>query len=166
MKETESKQPAIITPVFCGTRYSHHICSECGGKLLFAQSIYGGAYFYYGTSQDTMKFCPLCGAEIVRFSDKPIYETPLDLTPLDIFTDLYRKSERKAKWLYYCYISEDHRNKIDALIPLINKDDFPTSVYKAANLVSDGKTLFTRRLTATAIKKLKREFGEETEDKQ
>lgn len=165
MKETELKQTAIFTPVFDGTRYSHHICSECNGTFRFEQSIYGGAYFY-GASQDTMKFCPLCGSEIIRFSDKPIYETPLDLAPLDIFIDLYRECERKTKWLYYCYISEEHREKIDALIPLINKNDFPKFVYKAANLVSDGKTIYSRKLTATAIKHLKHEFGEEKEVRQ
>lgn len=162
MKEAELKQTAIFTPVFKETRYLYHVCSECGGTLRFEQSIYGGVHFY-DASQDTIKFCPLCGTEIIRFSDKPIYETQLDLTPLDIFMDLNREYERKIKWLYYCYISEERRDKINELIPLINKDDFPAFVYKTAKLVENGIKIYSRKLTSTAIKKLKREFGEEQE---
>lgn len=165
MKENELKQTAIFTPVFEETRYLHHICSECGGTLHFEQSIYGEVYFY-NASQGTIKFCPLCGTEIIRFSDKPIYKTPLDLTPLDIFIDLNREYERKIKWLYYCYISEERRDKIVKLIPLINKDDFPAYIYKTAKLVEDGRRIYTRKLTSTAIKHLKREFGEEQESRQ
>ena len=55
------KQASIMTPVFEGTRYLHHVCSECNGTLKFEQSIFGGVSFYAidGIKCEKIKFCPL-----------------------------------------------------------------------------------------------------------
>lgn len=156
------KQTAIMTPVFQGTRYLHHICSECNGTLEFEQSCFGGASFFAISLEkcEYVKFCPLCGTQIERFSDKPIYIEPLDLKPLDVFSKLCQEYERKAKWLYHCYISDEHREKIKALIPLIQKDEIPGSYQKALNIA---KVSSASRQGWQQIKKLKKEFGEEQE---
>lgn len=153
----------IFTPIFEGTRYLHHVCSECEGEIKFEQSIWGGVQFYeiYGGSCEKMKFCPLCGAEIIRFSDKPIYKKPLDLKPLNIFADLHREYECKAKWLYNCYISDEHRNKIDKLIPLLESGEISVYYQKAIDLATDSGA--TRGITYQTRKKLIKEFGDERE---
>lgn len=158
------KQTAIMTPVFDGTRYLHHVCSECKGEIKLTQSSFGTIYFYeleLGGKCKNIKFCPLCGSEIIRFSDKAIYEKPLDLTPLDIFGDLHREYERKAKWLYHCYISDKHRDQIDALVSLIEKGDVSVYYQDAIDLAKKGDGYF--KASSTALRKLRKEFGEETE---
>ena len=84
---SDDKQTAVMTPVFEGTQYVHHICSECKGTIELRQSCYGGVSFYeiFGAKSEKIKFCPLCVSEIIRFSDKPIYENPIALTPLEVF---------------------------------------------------------------------------------
>lgn len=153
----------ILTPVFEGTRYLHHVCSECEGEIEFEQSIWGGVQFYdiLGITCDTIKFCPLCGTEIIRFSDKPIYKKPLDLKPLNVFADLFLEYERKAKWLYNCYISDEHRNKIDKLIPLLESGEISVYYQKAIDLATDSGA--TRWITYQTRKKLIKEFGDERE---
>ena len=156
------KQASIMTPVFEGTRYLHHVCSECKGTLKFEQSIWGGVSFYVidGIKCEKIKFCPLCGAEIIRFSDKPIYEKPIDLKPLDIFAELHLEYERKAKWLYHCYIGEEHRNKIEAVVSLIKKGEVSVYYQDAIDLARKGSRF---GVSYQARKKLIREFGEDTE---
>jgi len=163
MSEDINIRAAIMQPVFEGTKYQHHVCSECGGTLKFEQSIYGGVSFYAinGTKCEKIKFCPICGAEIIRFSDKAIYEKPIDLKPLEIFADLYCEYERKAKWLYHCYISEAHRDKIEAIIPLIESGEISVYYQKALDFARKGKSAYG--VSYQAKKKLRKEFGEDTE---
>lgn len=157
------KQTTIMTPIFEGTRYKHHVCSECKGTLTFEQSIWGGLNFYTISHEasEGVKYCPLCGSEIVRFSDKPIYETPIDLKPLDIFADLYLEYERKAKWLYHCYISEERQNKIESIVTLIKKGDISGYYLKGLECAKMGKGTFG--VSYQRKRKLRKEFGEETE---
>ena len=163
MSEKE-KGYSVMTPVFEGTRYLHHVCSECKGTLEFDQSIWGGISFYTITHAkcESVKFCPLCGAEIIRFSDKPIYEAPIDLRPLDVVAELHAEYERKAKWLYNCYISDSHKGKIDALMPLIKKGDVSVYYQKALDLASIGNKY--GGVSYQTRKKVLKEFGEETEN--
>ena len=160
---SNEKQCSVMTPVFEETRYKHHICSECGGTMKFKQSAYGGVRFYEisGTQCEKVKFCPMCGAEIMRFSDKPIYEKPIDLKPLNIFAELHREYERKAKWLYNCYISEQHRDQIEALIPLIEKGEITVYYQNAIDFARKGNPVYG--VSYQTRKKLRKEFGEETE---
>ena len=163
-REKKDKQEcSVMTPVFEGTRYLHHICSECKGTIKFQQSCYGGVSFYeiHGVKSESVKFCPLCGAEVVRFSDKPIYEEPIDLSPLDVFAKLHREYDRKAHWLYHCYISEAHQEKIDALIPLLDKKEVEVYYQDAIDMVKKGRFMYTKNSRAFA--KLRKEFGEDTE---
>ncbi len=156
-------QSAVMTPVFEGTRYIHHICSECKGTMKFRQSCYGGASFYeiHGVKSENVRFCLHCGAEIVRFSDKPIYESEIDLSPLDVFAKLHREYERKAHWLYHCYISEAHQQKIDDLIPLLDKKEIEVYYQDAIDMAKEGKFMYTKN--SRAFTKLRKEFGEDTE---
>ena len=153
---------SIMTPVFSGTRYLHHVCSECSGEIKFEQAYNGGTYFYAISCGkcDQVRYCPLCGAEIIRFSDKPIYETPIDLKPLDIFAELRSEYVRKAKWLYHCYISEEHRDKIEALEPLIKKSEVSAYYLEALELAQTAKGW---GISYQTRKKLRKEFGEEKE---
>lgn len=159
---SEEKQPSIMTPVFEGTRYLHHVCSECNGTLKFEQSCFGDVSFYdihFGECEH-IKFCPLCGREVVRFSDKPIYVTPIDLTPLDVFAKLHLEYERKAKWLYHCYISDEHREKIKALLPLIDKGEISVYFQRALDMA---EAKGTYKPTVPQMRTLRKEFGEDRE---
>lgn len=160
---TKEKQMAIMTPVFVGTRYSHHVCSTCNGQLKFDQSCYGGASFYEikGVKSEEVRFCPRCGTEIIRFADKPIYEEPIDLSPLNVFAQLYLEYERKSRWLYHCYISEEHRAKVEALIPLIQKGEVSVYYLNALQLARKGRYLYSNN--SRALTKLQKEFGKEQE---
>ena len=161
---SRDKQSAIMTPVFENTRYLHHVCSECRGEIKLTQSCYGGVSFYElsGEKCAKIKFCPLCGSDVIRFSDKPIYETSLDLSPLDVFSELRREYEHKAVWLYYCYISEEHREQIDALLPLVNSKAVSEYDKEALRLAKRGKHTFMK-MTPLKLRKLREQFGGETE---
>lgn len=163
-KENNAGQEfSIMTPVFEGTSYRHHICSECKGTIKFEQNRFGGVSFYTISLEkcELMKFCPLCGKEIIKFSNDAIYEKPIDLKPLDIFAKLHSEYERKAKWLYHCYLSEAHRDKIDALIPLIKSGDVSLYYQKALDFAKMGKTYYG--VSYQTKKKLRKEFGEDQE---
>lgn len=162
-EKLEHQECSVMTPVFKGTSYLHHICSECKGEIKFEQNIYGGVSFYSISLGECakMKFCPLCGKEIIRFSDKAIYIKPIDIKPLDVFAKLHSEYERKAKWLYHCYISEAHRDKVDALIPLIEKGEISVYYQKALAFAKIGKTDYG--VSYQTKKKLRKEFGEDQE---
>jgi predicted RNA-binding Zn-ribbon protein involved in translation (DUF1610 family) len=162
-KAHKEEQTAVMTPVFSGTSYIHHLCSECGGQIKFRQSCYGGVNFYEicGVRSDIVKFCPLCGAEIVRFSSNPIYESAVDLSPLDVFAKLHREYERKAHWLYHCYISDSHRDAIDALISLLDKKEIEVYYQDAIDMAKNGRFMYTKNSRDFA--KLRKESGEEKE---
>ena len=157
------KNDVIFTPVFEGTRYLHHVCSECGGEIEFNQHYCGGVSFYeiHGVKSEKMRFCPLCGGEIVRFSDKPTYLKPISLAPLNVFAELHREFERKAKWLYHCYISDDHRDKVDALIPLLKSGEIGVYYDRAIHFAKRGNAYGISWRTRKALIK---EFGDKTED--
>jgi hypothetical protein len=131
--------------------------------MKFEQSIWGGVLFndMHGVSCEKMNFCPLCGAEIIRLSDKPIYKKPLDLKPLNVFADLFLEYERKAKWIYNCYISDEHRDRIDDLIPLLKSGEISVYYQKAIDLATGSGA--TRGITYQTRKKLIKEFGDERE---
>ena len=157
-----SEKSAVMTPVFEGTRYLYHLCSECGGHLTFEQCCNGGVYFYAISCGkcENVKFCPLCGAEIERFSSKAIFEKPIDLKPLDIFAELRLEYERKAKWLFYCYINAEHRHQIEELLPLIESKKISGYYLKSLDLVNMGRRY---GVSYQAKAKLIKEFGEERE---
>lgn len=152
------KQTTIMTPVFKGANYLHHLCSECEGTMKFEQNAFGGVSFYAisGFKCEGVKYCPLCGAEIIRFSDKPIYEEAIDISPLDVFKKLYLEYERKTKWLYFCHISEEHRKQIDKLMPLIERGEVSVYYQSAMDIV---RKISYFNPSHTAIKKLQKEFG-------
>ena len=155
----------IFTRVFEGTRYLHHVCSECGCEIKFEQHYSGGVYFYelYGVEIKKFKFCPNCGGEIVRISDKAIFIEPISLEPLEVFAELHREFERKARWIYHCYISEDHRDKVDTMIPLLESGKISVYYDRAIHFAKVGKRYSCRW---TERKKLIKEFGNKTEEKE
>ena len=162
MSEQDRQECCIMTPVFDGSHYKHHVCSSCNGEIEFEKS-YGECRFYsisLGKS-DCMRFCPLCGREIIRFKDEPIYIKPLDLKPLEIFGMLVNEYRRKAQWLYHCYLNETHVAAIDALIPLAEKEDISRWYRDALECAKKGKGCFG--VSYQTKQKLKREFGEDKE---
>lgn len=96
----------------------------------------------------------------MRFSDKPKYVEEPDLSPLDVFARLHREYERKAKWLYYCYISEQHRENVDKLIPLVKSKEIGVYYARAIHFAVRGRQYHP---SAAAKRKLKKEFGEDVE---
>ena len=147
----------IFTPVFYNTVYRHHLCSGCGYKLKVGQSIWGGVQF-----DDTkeIKFCPSCGTPVARFSDKAIFETPIDYEPLRIFCDAFQEFQDKCEWLYYCYISADHRKMVEELLPFAEDADewgWVKKAYNTAHPISVKKADWRR------IRKLEQKFGIERE---
>lgn len=147
----------IFTPVFRDTVYLHHLCSECGYKLKVGQKFWGGVNF-----DDTkeIKFCPSCGTPVVRFSDKAIFETPIDYEPLRIFYDAFREFQDKCKWLYRCYISDEHREKVKELLPFAENEPkwgWTKKAYDVVHPVSVGSVSWQ------TIRKLERKFGTERE---
>lgn len=106
---------AIFTPVFDGTNYKHHQCSECGAKLNFEQTPWGGVSFY---GCENIRFCPNCGKPIVRFSKQPIFEQQIDWSPLDSFIDLRLEYEEKVKWYFFCKLTDAERIAVRKIIGL------------------------------------------------
>ena len=143
----------IFTPVFTGTRYKHHVCSECGYEIRLDQSCYGGVYFPYG--QEGFRFCPGCGRPVVRFSDTAIFEEQLDYEPLRPFYDLYEEYERKCQWMYHVRIPEEQREKVEKLIPFARDSTGWTNIaYKSVALATKYTVNWRKR------NKLIKEFGE------
>ena len=145
----------IFTPVFRDTIYLHHICSECGQKIRLDQSVWGGVYF--GDTSE-IKFCPHCGNPVVRFAEKAIFETPIDYEPLRPFYEAHEEYERKCRWIYHCYLSGETQVKIQKLMPFAKESNGWVLI------ASKGVQSATRFTTNwQKIKKLKAEFGEESE---
>ena len=145
----------IFTPVFRDTKYLHHVCSECRHQISLDQSIWGGVYF--GETKN-IKFCPHCGNPVIRFSDKPIFETAIDYEPLWPFYELHNEYEDKCKWFYHCYISDERREKIQDLLPFAQ--DQSGWVKIAHDAVEVGKY---SKLNASQKRKLIARFGSEKE---
>ena len=150
------KNDVVFTPVFRDTKYLHHICSECGHKITLDQSVWGGVYF--GDTKD-IKFCPHCGNPVIRFAEKAIFETPIDYEPLRPFYEAHEEYERKCRWLYHCYISEERQAKIVDLIPFAKQDSGWVLIASKAVQSATRYTTDWRK-----IKKLKSEFGEDSEE--
>ncbi len=146
----------IFTPVFRDTKYLHHICSECGHKITLEQSVWGGVWF--GDAEE-IKFCPHCGKPVVRFAEKAIFETPIDYEPLRPFFEAHEEYERKCRWLFHCYISDKRRKKIQAIMPFAKENSGWVLIASKAVQSAVRYTTDWRK-----IKKLKAEFGEESED--
>lgn len=146
----------IFTPVFTGTDYLHHVCSECKHEITMEQSCWGGVYFGPTSS---IKFCPHCGNPVVRFSNEPIFVNDIDFEPLRPFWSLKMEFERKCRWMYFYHISDERREKIDELLPFANENS--GWVLAAAKAVSIGKQY---RTDGHQIKRLVREFGDEREE--
>lgn len=148
----------IFTPVFKGTEYQHHVCSECGGEIQVGQSIFGGLYFDH---TEEIKFCPLCGGHVVRFEKKAIYIESIDYSPLGPFFALRREFEDKAKWLFWCMLTEAQRNEISAVLPFTKSDECPMAAKAAGKIVEDAERY---RPSWQTKEKLKRRFGQEVND--
>lgn len=147
----------IFTPVFTGTDYLHHVCSECEHKITLEQSVWGGVYF--GTTS-SIKFCPHCGNPVVRFSNDPIFVKDIDFEPLKPFWHLHNEYERKCRWMYFYHISDERREKIKDLLPFARENT--GWVLTAAKAVSIGTQYPT---DGRQIRKLIIEFGDEQEGK-
>lgn len=157
------KNGAIFRPIFRGTNYLHHKCSECGHKIYLVQDACGGVAFYetrFGTSE-TIKFCPHCGNEVVRFDEKPEYEARIDYKPLDVFSEVRKEYERKCKWLWHCFISDDHREAIRAVLPMMKSDECVSGTYKEA--AGAARLGAQYDLSYHGRKKLASEFGSAVE---
>ena len=145
----------IFTPVFSGTDYLHHVCSECTHEIHLEQNVFGGVYF--GETND-IKFCPHCGNPVVRFSKEPVFVKELDFRPLNPFWQLRNEYERKCRWMYFYHISEERREKIAELLPFATKNS--GWVLAAAEAVNIGRKYST---DGRQIRLLIKEFGNERE---
>lgn len=105
---------AIFAPVFKGTVYKGHQCSECKYRMTLEQNIWGGVDF---GPTNKLLFCPHCGRPIARFSEKPIYEKQIDFEPLRPFYELHNEFEDKAIWLFQCKMNDEQRDKVRELLP-------------------------------------------------
>lgn len=102
----------IFRPVFKGTSYQYHICSECNAELKFTQISWGGISFY---GCEKIRYCPNCGKPIIRFSQKPIFEQEIDWSPLEAFIKLRIDYENKVEWLFWCKLSPNERDVINMI---------------------------------------------------
>ncbi len=143
----------IFTPVFKGTKYQHHICSECGGKI-YMERIFSGLYF---PGAEDVRFCPLCGGPVVRFAQTPIYEEEIDFSPLQPFYDLHREMEDRAKYLYWCVLTDDQRSRASKLTEFAVKDGWTE---KAAQVVEEAARYAP---SYHGKKKLENRFGRESD---
>ena len=162
-KKLEHDNGVVLYPIFRGTVYLHHTCSECGYEIRLSQHAYGGCGFYeldYGL-EEKIKFCPHCGGGIVRFDRTPRFEERIDYTPLDVFSEARLEYERKCKWIWHCFISDDHREAIRAVLQMVETDKGVSGIYKDA--AGAAKLGSRYNLNHHAVKKLRAEFGTERE---
>lgn len=149
----------IFSPIFRGTVYKHHLCSECGYKLHVGQSIWGGVMF---DDTSAVKFCPGCGNPIIRFSDKAVFEEVIDFEPMWPFYELHEEYERKAEWLYHCYISKKRQERINEMLPFAQSQPESGWVRIACDVLETAKRY---KFDNRKRKKLLGEFGTDSEDK-
>ena len=109
-------------------------------------------YARYKVLPPLRKFrCPICG--------KGDFETPIDYEPLRPFYEVHEEYERKCRWLYHCYISEERQAKIVDLMPFAKQDSgWVLIASKAVQSVTRYTTDWRK------IKDLKSEFGEDSEE--
>lgn len=98
----------IYTPVYRGTRYLHHECSECKYHVKMQESVLAPLYF-----GDSFKFCPECGRPVVRFANIPKFEEEFNRAIFFRLEELDK--EHKDKLDYYCRVVL-HKDEFDFLI--------------------------------------------------
>ena len=105
---------AIFTPVYKGEYYEGHECSECKERVKFNRY---STNAFLGTD---IKYCPYCAADIIRFSNTPKFEEPLDTSVLEPITKVITDSKEKIKWIYWCCFTEEQRAKCKTIFELNN----------------------------------------------
>lgn len=105
---------AIFTPVYKGEHYQGHECSECKERVRFNQFSASG---FLGTD---IKYCPYCADDIIRFSNTPKFEEPLDTSVLEPIEKVIAHSKEKIKWIYWCCFNDEQRAKCKTIFEITN----------------------------------------------
>ena len=143
------KEDVIFTPHYCGERYKHHACSGCGYAVRLPGPFYSD--FYFG---DSFKYCPNCGAPVVRFAVTPVFDEP-PFAP-DLFQwaeNIYDEMCDKISFHLFCELTGIDRKEI------VKKAQFALSLEKAggrkagmgAKLINE---LGDKKLTHWDVKRL------------
>ena len=151
----------ILTPIYNGTVYKYHECSNCTGKIYFEEDFFIPFHF-----KENIKYCPFCGKEIIRY-EKPRYEELPNWEWLEEFQRIIEKNYRELEYIIHCKKSGEE------IKDLGDKIDFGIEYFKGNNYhpISNGnvckllKHVVSENLHYSTKTKLKNEF-ERSENKQ
>lgn len=89
---------AIFTPIYRGTNYLYHECSECKYQVQIKPSVLSPLYF-----GESFKYCPNCGKPVVRFANLPKFKEEFNTA---VFKELEKiDDEYRDKLDYYCRVT-------------------------------------------------------------
>ena len=156
---SESNNDVIFTPIYRGTRYLYHECSECNYHVRMSESI--GCYLYFG---ENFKFCPNCGKPVIRFANLPKFLEEFPRVEFEKIEQLY--DEYKTRLDYYLRITltqeefEELKQKCQFAVALRKNGDM-TYVSPSVELVAN---MNTKKWNHWEIKKLREKVEKSTEN--
>ena len=148
-------EPVILTPIYKGTIYKYHRCSNCEGKIYFEEDYCIPFHF-----EENIKYCPFCGKEVIRYA-KPEYEEKPNWDWMDKFKKVLDEAEDKIMYELFCKMNREERNE------LIDKTNFGIEYFGSpifwndnTNLCRIVKQLAHRKPHYTEINKIKKKVEE------
>ena len=113
---------SVFRPVYKGTAYQGHECSECKKRVKFAHV---SALGFFGTD---IRFCPYCGEEIIRFDKTPMFEEPLDTSLLEPMQEVINEAHDKVNWIYWCCFTNEQREKCKKLFEFASENPYISKI--------------------------------------
>lgn len=148
-------EDVILTPIYNGTIYKYHRCSNCNEKIYLEKDIWNPFYF-----DEDIKYCPFCGGKIIRYA-KPKFEEEPSWDWTDKFKKILDEAENKIIYELFCKMNREERNQ------LIDKANFGIEYFGSSIFWNDNtsvcrivKELAHRKPHYTEINKIKKKVEE------
>lgn len=143
------QETVIYNPVFSGTQYEYHECSQCMKSIDLME---------YSGRVKQIKYCPFCGKEIVRYGT-PIFKKNPSFKWLEKYKNILNYADQILEYEIHCKLSKEQQNE------LIKKCKFGieyfgspimwNSNYNTCKIIEE---VCYRKLHYTSLKKLKNKF--------
>lgn len=100
-------EEVILTPIYKGIDYQYHECSNCKGQINFEES-----YIVPFKFEEKMKYCPLCGGQIIRYS-KPKYIEEINWDWLEEYQKIMNRCYDFLTYKIHCKMNNEQRNELE-----------------------------------------------------
>lgn len=148
-------EDVILTPIYNGTSYKHHECSNCKKEIYFEESILVPFRF-----EEKIKYCPFCGRKVIRYG-KPRYEELPNWDWMDKFKEILDNTDEKIEYEIFCKMNREEQKE------LIEKAEYGIEYFGSSSDWNDNTNICKivrdvayRKPHHSYIKKLENQFLE------